>query len=932
MTAHGGHGTSPRRRRRLPTLRAVALLVARGVRREAPLLVAWWAVVVIAVVVAVGSARFATDVLDDGAREAVRAAGPDADLVVTVGTTRVQTMLAYEGTGADDVELPALRGVVDHVVLAVMSGAVDVLEVSGTEPEDDLPVRYMLLTDAAAPRLRLVAGELPPPADGSPELSPTGPPAPVLVSEAHATTAGLSVGDVVELPPAPLPPGSLDPPPPPVRVEVVGIVEALDVADVAWADASALWTPPDGTEPITLLATPRTAVFLQGAMGNGIRSVARLVVNPDRFTARVAADVAGELEGLSVGAQGVLPQHLMAKSSVTTNLDDVLADYVLAARATSAQLAVPTAGAVGTVAVVLVLLARLLVDRRRTAIELERARGAAVGTVVLRLGLESFVTAAAAVAAGLALLAWLLPGRTPVAPLAAVVATALVATPLWGGALARRAWSGVREPANRRDRARLTRRRAAARLVGEGAVLALAWGATTALQRRGLLQTTTADVDPFLAAAPLLIALAAAVVALRVYPWPVRPLIALARRSPGALGVVGTSRARRALAPVPVIALTLASCVGVAGLVLIDTVRDGQLTASWLRVPADAVVTAGDVAPIALELADSPGVTGVATGDLVPEANGDLGNRETTISVLAIDAAYAAVAAQAPGSGDTTGLAALAEAWADQAALDEGADASEDADEPVPAVVDERLAARIGERGLTVAVHGQRLELRIIGTTQHSPRGIAPGPFVYIPLGAVLDDDDNPFPPTVAWVDGPAAARAADAAVGAGPATAVSRVDWLADRRSRPMVGGVEQALLVGAGVTALLAAIGMSATALAGSRERGRTLALLRTLGMRPRLGWWLALVELVPMTVTATVGGGLAGVTVVRVLGDTLGLDVLAGGPDVPPVVVDPVALGWVAGAAAAVLLVAVSADAVAHRRDRLSEVLRVGEAPGG
>jgi putative ABC transport system permease protein len=69
-----------------------------------------------------------------------------------------------------------------------------------------------------------------------------------------------------------------------------------------------------------------------------------------------------------------------------------------------------------------------------------------------------------------------------------------------------------------------------------------------------------------------------------------------------------------------------------------------------------------------------------------------------------------------------------------------------------------------------------------------------------------------------------------------------------------------------------------------------------------------------------------------VVRLLGPALGLDVLVGGPFLPAVVVDPAALGWVAAGAAGLLVVAVTVDVLVHRRDRLADVLRVGETVGG
>ena len=102
----------------------------------------------------------------------------------------------------------------------------------------------------------------------------------------------------------------------------------------------------------------------------------------------------------------------------------------------------------------------------------------------------------------------------------------------------------------------------------------------------------------------------------------------------------------------------------------------------------------------------------------------------------------------------------------------------------------------------------------------------------------------------------------------------------------------------------------------------------MLRTLGMSSRFGWWLALAELAPLVLAAVVGGIAAGLAVVLVLAPSLGLDVLAGGISVPPASFSPLVILGLAGAALLLLGLGTLADVLVHRRDRLSEVLRVGE----
>jgi putative ABC transport system permease protein len=81
-----------------------------------------------------------------------------------------------------------------------------------------------------------------------------------------------------------------------------------------------------------------------------------------------------------------------------------------------------------------------------------------------------------------------------------------------------------------------------------------------------------------------------------------------------------------------------------------------------------------------------------------------------------------------------------------------------------------------------------------------------------------------------------------------------------------------------------------------------------------------------LIPMSlVIGTLAGAVAGVGIVLLLGPALGLELLAGGLGAPPLRGDP---WFVAAVAAGVLVVfglATTAELSAHRRDRLSDVMR-------
>ncbi|MES1170773.1 MAG: hypothetical protein ABUL56_00240, partial [Actinomycetota bacterium] len=81
--------------------------------------------------------------------------------------------------------------------------------------------------------------------------------------------------------------------------------------------------------------------------------------------------------------------------------------------------------------------------------------------------------------------------------------------------------------------------------------------------------------------------------------------------------------------------------------------------------------------------------------------------------------------------------------------------------------------------------------------------------------------------------------------------------------------------------------------------------------------------------LTLAAVVGGAVGGVTIMWLLGDTLGLKVLSGGLDDPELAANWTFLGVVGGGILVLLFLAIAAEVLTHRRNKLSEVLRWGES---
>lgn len=264
-------------------------------------------------------------------------------------------------------------------------------------------------------------------------------------------------------------------------------------------------------------------------------------------------------------------------------------------RATASILAVVAAGPIGVALAVFALAARLIASRRQPALALATARGGSFAQVrgaMLLEGLALGIPAAVVghYAAGLVNATssgwteWIpivLIGLAPGVLLAATTSTESRST---------------RRDLSSRGASRL-------RALIEVIVLALAALAVWRLFDRGLTgvaetpaqgeETVAVQVDTgidvLMAATPILLALAACVVTLRLYPAPVHTLMAFFRRRPGLTNFLGAARAVRdpAGGTVPALAVILGVSVAVMSSVLSSTISTGAEQAAWQSAGAD---------------------------------------------------------------------------------------------------------------------------------------------------------------------------------------------------------------------------------------------------------------------------------------------------------------------------------------------------------
>ncbi|MGC4805572.1 FtsX-like permease family protein [Micromonospora sp. DT233] len=713
----------------------------------------------------------------------------------------------------------------------------------------------------------------------------------------------------------------------PLRVLVVGVFQPARVTDGIW----------DGLPPVLQVIEPEVdaAPYEIVAVTAATRGLAAAVdvgvpLRPS-WRYRLTGDNvdAGNLRGIVDGVR-LLVRKPPPGLRVTQSVDVPLQRFLDAVSAAGTLLAVIAAGVLATLAGLIGLAARLAARRREGEFALLVARGGAATSVARRSLAESVLVVAPAAALGWVLgqllpgsgggLGWLAPATAVLAVLALPVAALAVAV--------------AAAPGRRRDLPRLGP--GGRRLTLEVLVVALAVLATVLLRRRGL---SPGSVDPLLVSVPVLLAVAAAVLALRLYPWPLRLLGRIAARTRGSVTFLGAARASRAAATGPVVVVVVAIATAAFCVVVAAGIETGRDHTATTLVPGTALVDGGRLAPdTGVALRGLPGVRQATpvlrdTALRIADPRGVYAELPT-VSVLLVDG---------PGLAETAGDAGLAVSVPPQLRAGPGPG-------PAPALVSPVLAAELARAGLDesalVTVQGHDYAFRVAGAADDFPL-VAPGTerFVVLPWQALPDAGPTAVVPTAFLVSGDGLDLAALRQAGVegqrryqrgGTIVAEDRprapevTTW---RGARDVLGGVgANGLLVfgfvaGAAGGAVLGLLAIAFAVLAGARARGQVLSRLRTLGLSRRQWRGLLLVELTPLVAVALLTGAVTGALLPLLLTPSLGLAAFTGGTPVR-VGFSPGLVGAVIGIGAVALALAVTVETLNNRRLRLGEVLRLGE----
>jgi putative ABC transport system permease protein len=707
------------------------------------------------------------------------------------------------------------------------------------------------------------------------------------LSTASATALHVKLGDVLSLAP--------DPRDPLVgqarrseraELQIVGLFEIADPGARYWLDDTTLATPtvrtlsPDvsfldaaavldpAAYPALLLATQRS--------GLPVRYTWRYYVQPDRVSA-------ASLDGVVIDArrmESVFAAGGGAGQSSATALRSGLRAILETHRARWASaVGVLTVAAVGPAAVAVAALAlvALLASRRGAGtFAVWRSRGASFGQVVAALLAEAVVVAIPAAMLAVALAVTVVAG--PVQPLslvaagtvAAVTIVLLVAT---GIAASRHG------PADRSVAAIApSPRRLAFETVIIGAAIAGAYVVRERSIHAASSATELSTTDPFIAAVPALAAAAAALLAVRILPIPMRLLVLLAARRRGLVPILGMRSATRGWSAAAILVIVMTTVtVGAFAAATLGHLDRAAAVAAWQEVGAPYRLTAGGIPfPPTFDPKAMRGVeaaAGAFRAKLTVQAQGAL------VDFLAVDVdALRGVVRGTPADpgfpAEMTQPAALATS-------------------PLPAIVSTTLSgggAKLSLGGIfDLNVHGTNAKFRVVSIRDTYP-SLPPGEdFIVISRDQFRAATPGSLPETsVAFLRAPdgAGPRLRDAAADIVSAAVIdSRDERSAELGDAPVLHAIAGGVAAAAAVALAYGALGVAAAVALAGASRSVEIAHLRTLGLSRREALQLIVAEHVPPAIAALVAGIALGIGLFAVLRPGLGLTALVGSDvDVP------------------------------------------------
>jgi putative ABC transport system permease protein len=716
-----------------------------------------------------------------------------------------------------------------------------------------------------AGNLRLVSGSMPdtapePTSTSTEEIYHLG----VVVTPQTASRFGLTLGSLLPVsgPAPPLLAGKLIV----VELDVTGIVEPADPGSSFWeADplvpAPALDRVGDGESwDGAVIADPGETGMVQRIFGQG-----GLLFQwdlPTDTTGLQGQSQALYAEASQIGNQVPRLTGRLATTgtalSASFGLVQPLRAFILASSDVNVLLGLVYVG-LAVAGIVTLLLAALMIAARRSAeLTLRRARGASLWQLFL-LGTGGAAVACVPAAA----LAWVLavllvPGAAPAGPAAwwPGIATLVFAAVSPGAAAA---WQH-RLP-RRRDWQR--RWRWLPRAVVEVTACAAAVGGIT------VFRSQPGATDLFTSAAPVLIAVPAVIVALRLYQLLLRGLARASARQRGVIWFLALTRAAQAplLLALPALTLVLALTVAAFTGMVRDAVVSGETVVSWQTTGADVVVAAPaqlGISPAAVRaFAAVPGVRQAASVLVVPMPID--GGTEVVTAIVIDPPSYAALVASTEGFSPVS--PALLTRSLRQAAI--------------PVLASPQAAADLGGTGSTTITAQEglpTLQVRVSGELQSTPALPGGGAFMVLPRSEI----SGPLPVnqlllTGASIDMARLNAAAQATMpGADSPTITTRSRALQELTGSPLQQGTFLLFTLAIGYAAALALAVMLLELALGAADRAVTTARLATMGLTEGQRVRLVALEVVPSIAASAVAAAGSVIALPRLVAPAIDLSV--------------------------------------------------------
>jgi putative ABC transport system permease protein len=603
--------------------------------------------------------------------------------------------------------------------------------------------------------------------------------------------------------------------------------------------------------------------------------------------------------------------------TVTNGLLQPLSAFIATAQAVDTLLWLLYVSLAVAGAVTLLLAARMVVMRRSGELAMRRARGASLTQIAAAVARGSAIACVPAAALGVALGVLLVPGPAPAggwwvpggAVVVAICAPAGVA--IWQLRLPRR---------RARDR---RRKRGWTRLVVEATACLAAIAGILVFRQQGTASAATgagAGVDLYTSAAPVLIAIPAVIVVLRLYPLLLRGLLHGSTRRGGATAFLGLARAARtALTPaLPAFALVLALTVAAFAGMVRDAVTSGEVAASWQTAGADATVnlsgplTGGEIITPAVvrAVAGVPGVTHAAAVLLDTWTTPN----DQQIAGIAVDpASYAALV-----SGTQTFPRVPAALLA--------------AGSPQSVLVSPQAAADFshGAGTLTTTNGIAPLNVRVAGLLSSTPAAPGAAAFVVIPVAAIHGQVGaaplNQLLLTGANIDSTRLDTVVQKLL---PGAVVSyRSDLLNSLSEAALQHGTFVLFELSLAAAALLGLAVMLLELALGAAERETTLARLAAMGLGEGQRARVVVLEVLPAVLAAAVAAGACAYALPRVVAPAINLSVFTGSTASVSLSPDLASLALPLAGLVVAAFLALSVEIRTDRRHGVAGSLRVGE----